>query len=94
MLVLSQLYDVLTDEVLERSLQTLRNRLDGPPTTVVYFTNNRSHLRFDSYLYLGATRQRKVKSYAELRSLADSEQHDDEDPVITAEPKRPLGGRV
>ncbi|MEM1435330.1 MAG: ABC transporter ATP-binding protein [Pseudomonadota bacterium] len=93
-LVLSQLYDVLTDEVLERSLQTLRNRADGPPTTVVYFTNNRSHLRFDSYLYLGAEKQRTVNSYAELMTLADGEQHDPEMPSIVSGQARPLGGKA
>ncbi|MEM9744674.1 MAG: ABC transporter ATP-binding protein [Pseudomonadota bacterium] len=92
MLVLNQLYDVLTDEVLERSLATLRQPGQKNKTTVVYFTNNRSHLRFDSYLYLGATEQHQLKSYAEMRRVAEERSLDEEGAV--PRPVKPLGARA
>lgn len=94
-LVLSQLYDVLTDEILERSLDTLRKPVNGPPTTIVYFTNNRSHLRFGSYLYIGAESQRTVSSYAELRQIAEAESLEYR-AELNSEPRgdAPPGGRA
>jgi putative ABC transport system ATP-binding protein len=65
-LVLNQLYDVMPDEVLQRSLDLLQERSQ---TLVIYFTGRPRELGFTRYLHLGVHEQQVFDSLAEL-SLA------------------------
>jgi len=67
-LVLTQLFDVLSEAVLRRSLDRLQ---EGSTTTVIYFTGRQRDLAFDSYLYLGQTRQRVGESFEAIRDTLD-----------------------
>ena len=48
-LVLNELFDMMTEQQLLRSFDALQNRCT---CTVIYFSNRNAQLNFDSYLYL------------------------------------------
>ncbi len=69
-LVLTQLFDVLPQPVLRRSLDRLQ---ESGRTTVIYFTSRQRDLGFDGYLYLGNKEQRLCDSLEPLREHLDDE---------------------
>jgi ABC-type bacteriocin/lantibiotic exporter with double-glycine peptidase domain len=69
-LVLTQLFDVLSEPVLRRSLERLQ---ENSRTTVIYFTGRQRDLGFDAYLYLGRTRQSLCDSLDPLLEQLDDE---------------------
>jgi putative ABC transport system ATP-binding protein len=69
-LVLTQLFDVLPEQVLRRSLDRLQ---EGARTTVIYFTSRQRDLGFDKYLFLGHTQQRLCDSLEPLSDQLDDE---------------------
>jgi putative ABC transport system ATP-binding protein len=69
-LVLTQLFDVLSDGVLRRSLDKLQ---ENSRTTVIYFTGRQRDLGFDGYLYLGSKEQRLCESFEPLLDVLDEE---------------------
>jgi putative ABC transport system ATP-binding protein len=69
-LVLTQLFDVLPETILRRSLDRLQG---GTATTVIYFSARWRDLGFDSYLYLGMQTQRLYDSFESLAELIDDE---------------------
>jgi putative ABC transport system ATP-binding protein len=62
-LVLNQLFDVMSDESLRNSLDLLQQNTD---CTVIYFTGRRRIIGFDTYLYLGKSEQQLYDSFEEL----------------------------
>ncbi len=62
-LVLGQLFDTMSDELLERSMDLLQNESQ---TTIIYFSSRPRDLGFDAYLYLGYNDQPMFNSYNEL----------------------------
>lgn len=59
-LVLSRLFDLLDPEPIERAVAELRSQAYS---TVIYFSNRRSPLGFERFLYLEADRQRSFTSF-------------------------------
>jgi putative ABC transport system ATP-binding protein len=62
-LILNELFDVMPAENMLMSLDLLRS-LGG--TTVVYFSNKRSDLHFNSFLYLAHDGQQMFESYEDF----------------------------
>jgi len=69
-LVLTQLFDVLSEAVLRRSLDALQK---NSTTTIIYFTGRQRDLGFDSYLFLGQTQQRLCENAEEFLDALDEE---------------------
>jgi putative ABC transport system ATP-binding protein len=69
-LVLSQLFDVLPEEVLRRSLDRLQQ---NSGTTVIYFSGRKRSLGYDAYLYLGHRVQRRYDDFESFSEMLDSE---------------------
>lgn len=65
-LILGQLYDLLSPERLSASLRELKEQ----GTTVLLCTGRPDDLRLDGYLYLGMTVQRRCESLADLQTVA------------------------
>jgi putative ABC transport system ATP-binding protein len=59
--VLNQLYDVLSDETMLRSLELLSRVTDGG-CTVIYFSNHTPPLDFDQWIVLGTETQSILES--------------------------------
>lgn len=68
-LVLNELFDTLSDEILRRSLDRLQ--ADGD-TTVLYFSGRNRRLDFTHYLFLGQTEQLLFQTFDELCKRCDS----------------------
>ena len=66
-LVLSQLFDVMPDLSILASLEYLKEHSE---TTVIYFSNRHTDLKFDKYLYLGLQQQTLFESYEALCEAA------------------------
>lgn len=62
-LVLSQLYDLLEEEHLARSIAELRDESD---TTVIYFSNRRVDLGFDTFVYFDNSQQRFFETFEDF----------------------------
>jgi putative ABC transport system ATP-binding protein len=62
-LILNQLYDVMLESSLRRSLDMLQERAG---TTVIYFSNRRSDVGASHFLYVGAQEQRFCPSLDQL----------------------------
>jgi ABC-type bacteriocin/lantibiotic exporter with double-glycine peptidase domain len=77
-LVLNQLFDGIPDAILKRSLDMLQA---ASATTVIYFSGRERDLGFDSYLYLGAEKQRLYESFEALAEAAENELDVPRDPV-------------
>jgi putative ABC transport system ATP-binding protein len=69
-LVLTQLFDVISETVLRRSLDRLQ---ENGQTTVVYFSGRQRDLGFDSFLYLGHREQRLCSNFEPLLDALDDE---------------------
>jgi putative ABC transport system ATP-binding protein len=69
-LVLSQLFDVMPDDYLRRSLDVLQSEAN---CTVVYFTARRRDMGFDGYLYLGSEEQMLYPSFDALCAQTQGE---------------------
>ncbi|MEO1244324.1 MAG: ABC transporter ATP-binding protein [Pseudomonadota bacterium] len=69
-LVLGQLFDTMTDELLKRSIDLLQSESE---TTVLYFSSRPRTLGFDHYLHLGYHEQRMFSSFDELCASAGGE---------------------
>lgn len=67
-LVLGQLFDTMTDDLLERSLDLLQS--EGQ-TTIIYFSNRPRDLGFDTFLHLGYAGQQMFSTYDELCEFAE-----------------------
>lgn len=69
-LVLSQLFDTMSDEHLRRSFEALQ---EDRETSIIYFSSRpRWELEFDKYLFLGHSEQQLCGSFEELRDLFDT----------------------
>lgn len=81
-LVLTELFDTLSDVVLRRSLDRLQAESD---TTIIYFTGRNHPLGFTHYLFLGQQEQAMYRSFEELvnRCNRRSSQRDAPDEVAT-----------
>jgi ABC-type bacteriocin/lantibiotic exporter with double-glycine peptidase domain len=77
-LVLNQLFDGIPDAVLKRSLDMLQR---ASATTVIYFSGRERDLGFDTYLYLGAQKQRLYESFAALMEATENELDVPRDPT-------------
>ncbi|MEM1051386.1 MAG: ABC transporter ATP-binding protein [Pseudomonadota bacterium] len=62
-LVLSQLYDLVEEDNLARTIRDLRGQRYS---TVIYFSGRRADLGFDQFLYLEARRQRSFGDFGEF----------------------------
>ncbi len=62
-LILNQLFDLLEEEHLAAAIAELRDKSD---TTVVYFTNRRVDLGFDTFLYFENERQRFFETFEDF----------------------------
>ena len=67
-LVLGQLFDTMTDNLLERSMDLLQS--EGQ-STVIYFSGRPRDLSFDTFLHLGYGEQQLFSTYGELCTFAD-----------------------
>ena len=67
-LVLSQLFDLLDPEPIERAVAELRAQAYS---TVIYFTNRRVDLGFDRFLYLEPQRQRYFDTFDEASAAME-----------------------
>ena len=74
-LLLNQLFDVMPNEALRDSLDMLQQESE---TTVIYFSSRRRPLDFDSYLYLGKTKQGVYSSFENLCRATGNQPCDDE----------------
>lgn len=68
-LVLSRLFDLLDEAPLKRAITELR---DQAYSTVIYFSNRRSDLGFDRFLYLEAQQQRFFDNFDDFCRAANS----------------------
>jgi len=66
-LVLSQLFDVMPDLSMQAALDYLQRKT---ATTVIYFSNRHTDLRFDAYLYLGLQQQTLFSEYESMCEAA------------------------
>lgn len=66
-LILSQLYDMVDEDVLEAALAPFAN---DPDMTLIYFTKRRTTLGFSRYLYLGDQEQFIYDRYEEFADFA------------------------
>ncbi len=78
-LILSQLFDIVDEERLSDVIAALRR---DPTTTLIYFSNRRVDLGFDTYLHLENERQ---TFYDDIASFDEARRRGDEPP---ASPKR------
>ncbi|MEO0883475.1 MAG: ABC transporter ATP-binding protein [Pseudomonadota bacterium] len=62
-LVLNQLFDLLEEEHLAAAIAELRDRSD---TTVIYFSNRRVDLGFDTFLHMENSRQRFFETFEDF----------------------------
>jgi putative ABC transport system ATP-binding protein len=69
-LVLSQLFDVLPEQVLRRSLDRMQ-QMSG--TTVIVFSGRRREIGYDAYLHLGHESQRLHDDFESLAETLDGE---------------------
>lgn len=69
-LVLSELFDTINDDILKRSLDRLQR--DGD-TTVLYFSGRNRHIGFTHYLFLGQREQSLFATFDDLCERCDSE---------------------
>lgn len=67
-LVLSRLFDLIDEEPLQRAITELREQAFS---TVIYFSNRRTDLGFDRFLYLEANQQRFFDSFDEFWRAAN-----------------------
>ena len=68
-LILSELYDTISDLHLKRSLDWLQKRSE---TTILYFSGRNRNIGFSHYLFLGQREQKVLGSFDELyRSCMD-----------------------
>ncbi len=79
-LVLSRLFDLLDEENLAAAVKELR---DQAYSTVIYFSNRRIDLGFDSFLYLEASQQRFFDNFDEFCMAVNGKP-----------PRRPAGPRL
>lgn len=69
-LVLSQLFDMLPEDVLRRSLDRLQQHSG---TTIIYFSGRQRSLGYDAYLYLGHKFQRRYDDFESFFEMLDGE---------------------
>ncbi|MEM6414255.1 MAG: ABC transporter ATP-binding protein [Pseudomonadota bacterium] len=68
-LILNQLYDLMAENCIKNAINALRQ---DPSLTVIYFSNRRQDLGFDSFLYMGRERQCVFDAYEEYSTMAHS----------------------
>ena len=69
-LVLSQLFDMISEDVLRRSLDRLQQQSGS---TIIYFSGRQRNLGYDTYLYLGHKFQRRYDDFESFSEMLDSE---------------------
>lgn len=69
-LVLNELFDMMTEQQLLRSLDTLQQR---STCTVIYFSNRNAQLNFDAYLYLRPDEQTLYPSFETMLAAEGAE---------------------
>jgi putative ABC transport system ATP-binding protein len=77
-LVLNQLYDVMLEASLQRSLDALQEQAG---TTVIYFSNRRSEVGASHFLYMGAEEQHFCPSLDQLWQMSASHSTDNLPPA-------------
>ena len=83
-LILNQIYDVMVEESLRRSLDLLQERAG---TTVIYFSNRSADIGYSHYLYMGSSDQLQCQSIDELQELAMSRAVQDVPQPVWAAPR-------
>ncbi|MEM9495157.1 MAG: ABC transporter ATP-binding protein [Pseudomonadota bacterium] len=66
-LILNQLYDLMSPNCLRRAIDFLRS---DPSLTVMYFSNRHENLGFEQFLYLGREKQTVHKTFEDFRRAA------------------------
>lgn len=67
-LILNQLYDLVSEEMLFRALRYLQ---EDKSKTVIYFSRRKRDMGCDSFLYIGADHQKMFSKYSAFQEYAD-----------------------